>query len=360
VTLAELAADTPDLSLLVRALTATGLLPIIADPAANLTAFPPVNGAFVRLAVTLGYDGEAADVDAAYDYIVGALTKLGAGNPLPLLATVLTYHVLPVRLNSTDLVAAGPLTTLEGGTLAVSADLRVVDRAPGVPNARIVQADVALANGVTHLVDRVLLPLPLGAARRLPPPCAVTLAQLAGATPELSTLLRALAATGLTQLIANPAGSLTVFPPTNAAFAALAETLGYRRAAAADGVAADGAADGDDDDDDDADAVFDFLLAALTRLGGGDPLPLLTTILTYHVLPVRRLAAEIVGAGPLVTLRGSVLAVTPDLRVVDLAPGVADAVLVEADVETSNGVAHLVSRVLLPLPLWPVASVPVA
>jgi len=126
------------------------------------------------------------------------LTGLGAGNPLPLLATVLTYHVLPERRNATDLVAAGPLTTLEGGTLAVTADVHVVDRAPGVPNARIVQADVALANGVMHPVDHVLLPLPLGAARRLPPPCAVALAQLAGATPELSTLRRALAATGLT------------------------------------------------------------------------------------------------------------------------------------------------------------------
>jgi len=106
--------------------------------------------------------------------------------------------------------------------------------------------------------------------------------------------------------------------------------------------------------------VFDFLVAVLKWLGGGDPLPLLTTILTYHVLPVWRSAAEVVGAGPLVTLRGSVLAVTADWRVVDLAPGVADAVLVEADVEASNGVAPVVSRVLLPLPLWPVASVPVA
>lgn len=51
------------------------------------------------------------------------------------------------------------------------------------------------------------------------------------------------------------------------------------------------------------------------------------------------------------TLRGSRVEITRDLRVVDRAPGVPDGLVVEANVATSNGIAHLVNRVLLPMPL---------
>lgn len=96
-------------------------------------------------------------------------------------------------------------------------------------------------------------------------------------------------------------------------------------------------------------------LAARGR-GGGGPLPLLTTILAYHLLPRRAVVAQLAGAGPLVTLRGSRLLMNRDLGVVDLAPGVPDGLVVEADVAASNGVAHLVNRVLLPLPIWPASG----
>lgn len=344
-TLVELAAATPDLSLFTLAVSTVGggVAATLNDPAASRTVFTPTNSAFVALARTFGYDGPRADEAAAWAAIVGALTKVSAGQPLPLLRTILEYHVLagggaaggavPVA----ELAGAGPQATREGGTLSVRPDRTVVDRAPEVADAAIVLGDVAASNGLAHLVDRVLLPTAIGASLALPPPDAVTLVQLAAVTPELSLLVRALNATGLTQLIANPAGNVTVLPPTNSAWVALAERVGY--------VSCGGCAAGDDA------AAFEYLVGALAAGGGGDPLPALTTILSYHLLPRRAAAAALVGAGPLVTLRGSRVEITRDLRVVDLAPGVPDGQVVEADVATSNGVAHLVNRVLLPMPL---------
>lgn len=342
-TLADLVATTADLSLFLRALTAVkDLLPVLTDQSAVVTAFVPTNEAFVALAGTLGYNGPPEDEEAAWGAVVAALTRLGAGNPLPLLRTILKYHFLaggaqPVRVE--ELAGTGPVETREGGTLSVRADLSVADRAPDVADATVIEANVEAANGVAHLVDRVLLPTAVGASLVLPPPESVTLVQLASVTPELSLMIRALNTTGLLQLIANPAGNVTVLPPSNSAWVVLAETLGYTSCGGCDG--------GDDD------PAYEYLVGALAKLGGGDPLPMLTSILSFHLLPRRAVAAEIVAAGPLVTLRGSQLAITPDLKVVDLAPGVPNGLIVEANVATSNGVAHLVNRVLLPVPIWP-------
>ncbi|KAK1862768.1 hypothetical protein I4F81_005335 [Pyropia yezoensis] len=181
-TLADLVAATPSLSLFARALAAVryddDLLPVLADRAATRTVFAPTNGAFMALAGTLGAAGPPGHEDAAW-------------------AAVL------------------------------------------VPDATIVWADVSAANGVAHVVDRVLLPTAVGASLVLPPPASVTLAQLATVTPELSLVVSALNATGLLQLIANPAGVVTVLPPTNAAWVALAEALGYTSCGGCEG--------GDDD-----------------------------------------------------------------------------------------------------------------
>lgn len=344
-TLVELAAATPDLSLFTTAVAAVGggLAATLNDAAASRTVFTPTNSAFVALARTFGYDGPRADEAAAWAAIVAALTKVSAGQPLPLLRTILAYHVLAggaadggaVRV--AELAGAGAQATREGGTLSVRPDRTVVDRAPEVPDAVIVLGDVEASNGLAHLVDRVLLPTAFGASLVLPPPASVTLVQLASVTPELSLLVRALNATGLRQLIANPAGNVTVLPPTNAAWVALAERLGY--------ASCGGCAAGDDD------AAYEYLVATLAARGGGDPLPPLTTLLSYHLLPRRAPLAALVAAGPLVTLRGSRVEITRDLRVVDRAPGVPDGLVVEANVATSNGIAHLVNRVLLPMPL---------
>lgn len=160
-TIAEVVAETPEFSVLLAALEAADLVPAVADRDASLTVFAPTNAAFIRLARTLGLYEADVEPDAALTFIVKVLTKLGDGDPLPLLTRILTYHVLP-REMSTRQLAGESVRTLEGGSLHIHPWLRIVDAAPAVRmNARIHPGDVGAANGVIHVIDGVLLPLPV-------------------------------------------------------------------------------------------------------------------------------------------------------------------------------------------------------
>lgn len=154
-------ATTPDFSLLLAALEAADLVLAVADRDATLTVFAPTNAAFIRLSRTLGLYEKDVEPDAALAYIIKVLTQLGDGDPQPLLTRILTYHALP-REMSTRQLAGNSVQTLEGGRLHIRPWLRIVDAAPAVRmNARIHPGDVAAANGVIHVIDGVLLPLPV-------------------------------------------------------------------------------------------------------------------------------------------------------------------------------------------------------
>jgi uncharacterized surface protein with fasciclin (FAS1) repeats len=68
----------------------------------------------------------------------------------------------------------------------------------------------------------------------------------------------------------------------------------------------------------------------------------LAQILTYHVVPGRLLAADVMAAGSLETAQGGRLTVDTT------GPRVGNAAIVEADITTSNGVIHAIDTVLLP------------
>lgn len=69
------------------------------------------------------------------------------------LIKVLTYHVVPGQVMSTDL-KSGQTKTVEGGEVMVM----VKDGKVKVNNAQVTQADVKASNGVIHVIDTVLLP----------------------------------------------------------------------------------------------------------------------------------------------------------------------------------------------------------
>ena len=71
------------------------------------------------------------------------------------LVAVLTYHVVPGRVMSGDLVGKmlAP-ETVQGSTV----DIDATDDAVMVDGATVVQADVSASNGVIHVIDRVILP----------------------------------------------------------------------------------------------------------------------------------------------------------------------------------------------------------
>ena len=111
------------------------------------TVFAPTNEAFAKL--------PAGTVD----------TLLKPEN-LVQLKKVLTYHVIPGRVTSKDLMAMitrdggqTQLKSVEGGTLiAMMNGSTVVLKDEKGDTATVTQADVMQKNGVIHVVDSVLLP----------------------------------------------------------------------------------------------------------------------------------------------------------------------------------------------------------
>jgi Ca2+-binding RTX toxin-like protein len=139
--------------------TAAGLAGALDDPTADLTVFAPNDAAFLKLANTLGFDG--SDEGQAFAYIVDALTLLsGGGDPIPLLQSILTYHVAPDSLQASQVLASESIATLLGSDLEVNGT-RLVDAEPDLANPRIIATDIQAANGVVHVINGVLLPADL-------------------------------------------------------------------------------------------------------------------------------------------------------------------------------------------------------
>ncbi|MGE0881654.1 MAG: fasciclin domain-containing protein [Acidimicrobiia bacterium] len=146
-----------DYDMLLNAVKAAGLVDALNDAGADLTVFAPNDRAFVRLARTLGYHG--TDEAGAFDAIVGVLTKLGNGDPIPVLKQVLLYHVVSGTITARDARGADSVTTLQGGSLGVEFP-KLIDADPDLRDARVIRPfDLRATNGIVHTIDRVLLPL---------------------------------------------------------------------------------------------------------------------------------------------------------------------------------------------------------
>jgi uncharacterized surface protein with fasciclin (FAS1) repeats len=140
------AVNSKDHTTLVAAVKAAGLVDTLKSPG-PFTVFAPTNNAFSML--------PAGTVDTL-------LKPENKGT----LTTVLTYHVVPGRVDAATLVSqikAGggkaTLKTASGGTLTASMrgnDVLIVDAKGN--GAVVTTADVFQSNGVIHVVDKVLLP----------------------------------------------------------------------------------------------------------------------------------------------------------------------------------------------------------
>ncbi len=69
------------------------------------------------------------------------------------LVAILTYHVVPGKVMSTDLVDDMKATTVQGGMITIDLDNGVM-----VDAANVVTADIEAENGVIHVIDAVILP----------------------------------------------------------------------------------------------------------------------------------------------------------------------------------------------------------
>ena len=134
-TVVDVAIDNGFTTLTTAVITAE-LLSTLSDPFAEYTVFAPTNDAFDSLAVTLGTD------------LAGILA-------LPNLSDILLYHVVSGTVLSTGLTA-GDVPTLNGLSVTVDLTTGVM-----INDATVTLADVTADNGVVHVIDGVLLPIPL-------------------------------------------------------------------------------------------------------------------------------------------------------------------------------------------------------
>lgn len=229
----------------------------------------------------------------------GALDSLLA-DPTGALADTLKLHVVAGRIEAAHLSDGQVLHSLSGDRLNV----RIEDGTVSINGSPVAEADLKAENGVIHVIGSVI-------ERE-----AFTVADLVASKSYLSTLLAALDAAKLTSAVDDPDAELTVFAPIDRAFAAL------------------------------PDGTLEALLA--------DPEGDLKNILLYHVSAGAQSASDLLDSGSAETLLGPELEITSQklrfwwwrtpYRIVRV-NGVR---VLASDLQTDNGVVHLLYGVLLP------------
>ena len=255
------------------------------------------------LATTLSSPGPLTVFAPTNDAFAALLAELGVTKDQlladkALLTAVLTYHVLPAKVLRADVPAGKAITTVQGGIFkvdAVGGDLVITDGRNRT--AKITATNLETSNGVIHVVDKVILPADKNVV------------QTAQALPDFSILVDAVVAANLQGTLSG-SGPFTVFAPTNAAFAALLAELGVTK---------------------------DELLADV---------PLLTRVLTYHVVSGRVLKADVPVGAAIPTVEGGTFTIDAGLAITDQRGRQSG--IVATDVLAGNGVIHVVDRVLLP------------
>ncbi len=219
----------------------------------------------------------------------------------PLLTAVLQYHVVAGKVASTQIPFGHAIQPLGGGFFKIDrVGSQVVITDGRNRTAKVVVPDVVTSNGVVHVIDHVLLPAD------------ENVVETAMSLPQFSTLVAAIQAADLGGALSG-AGPFTVFAPTNDAFAALLGELG----------------------------VTEQQLLANK--------PLLTKVLTYHVIGARVLAADVVPGVQPATLEGETFSIaTNPVRITDRRSRTAN--IVGTDLLASNGVIHVIDKVILPSP----------
>jgi len=209
------------------------------------------------------------------------------------LAEILLYHVVAGEVLAEDVVTLDAATTVQGSDV----DITVIEGGVMVNDANVVIPDVLASNGVIHVIDAVLLP---------PSEPELDIVDTAIEAGSFNTLVTAVQAAGLEDALRGE-GPLTVFAPTDAAFAAL------------------------------PDGTVEALLA--------DP-EALADILLFHVTAGALTAEDVLSRNQVLTLQGSRAAIT----VQDGNAFIENAQIVTTDIEASNGIIHVIDAVILPPP----------
>ncbi len=206
------------------------------------------------------------------------------------LIAVLTYHVVPGKVMARDVVKLSAAATVNGQRV----DVKLGDNGVTIDQAHVVKADIDCSNGVIHVIDHVLLP----SSSNIP--------ATAANAGTFKTLLAAAEAAGLVEALSGE-GPLTVFAPTDAAFAKLP-----------------------------AGTVPNLLKPENKQL--------LADILKFHVVSGRVFSGDLIAQKSAKSLQGGTL----NLSLSDAGAQIEGANLLATDLDASNGVIHVIDAVLMP------------
>jgi transforming growth factor-beta-induced protein len=209
------------------------------------------------------------------------------------LSSILLYHVVPGKVMASDVGGIESAETLFGQPAAIDTSHGVT-----IAGAKVVKTDIVCTNGVIHVIDSVMIPKDI--------------IGLATGSENFSTLVAAIKAAGLVETLQGD-GPFTVFAPTNDAFAKLP-----------------------------AGTVEDLLKPENKAK--------LQAVLTYHVVPGKVLAKDVVGLSKAASVQGSDIAITVKRNGDNSVGGVKvnDANVIVTDIIGLNGVVHVIDSVILP------------
>lgn len=281
-TITGLAVKSPNLSILVQALTRANLATTL-QGSGSFTVFAPTDAAFTAFLQANNF----ANINQV---------------PQDVLTRILLNHVVSGNFRAANLQTGYIKTLATSATSGSNTMSMFVNTASGVRLngvASVTTPDVVATNGVIHIVDAVI---------NLP-----TIVTHATANPNFTSLVGALTGQGQPNFveILSGTGPFTVFAPTNAAFTSLNTEL------APGGIASVSAAN-------------------------------LTRVLRYHVVSGNVLAASLMtgSVATLETPQSFTVSLTGGAKITDVRNRVAN--VTATDVQCSNGVIHVLDKVLLP------------
>lgn len=130
----DVAAENGSFNTLVAAIKAAELVETLKGDG-PFTVFAPTDEAFAKLP------------DGTLDMLLKPENKAK-------LVAVLTYHVVPGKVNAADVVKLDSADTVQGQKLMI----KTADGSVMIDNANVVMTDVEASNGLIHVIDTVLLP----------------------------------------------------------------------------------------------------------------------------------------------------------------------------------------------------------
>ena len=281
----ELAAADSDLSSLKAAVDKTGLSATLSG-SGTFTVFAPSNAAFSQFLTANGF--------ASLNDVPNAVLK-----------EVLLNHVLGSKVMASQ-VTTGYVSTLAKGSASATRNLSMfINTASGVKIngvANVTKTDIGATNGVIHKVDAVI---------GLP-----TIVTHAAANPNFTSLVAALTRADQPNFVSILGGTasspFTVFAPTNTAFTNLLTELNLPNLAAIPGAT-------------------------------------LTEVLKYHVVAGANVASTGITDNMVVTtFQGGTfkLTTTGGVKIIDQKARTSN--VIATDVQCSNGIIHVIDKVLLP------------